>query len=130
MKPTASTEPAPSPFKSKSGVARIWSAFAYSRDGLCAAFRHEAAFRQELAVGLPLIAVACWWSPGRWQTLAMVLSIVFVLVMELVNSAIEALADATTEQPHPLIKRAKDMGSAAVMLSIGMAVLVWAVALS
>ena len=124
--------PTPMPtssFKSRPGLARVWSAARYSRDGLLAAFRHEAAFRQELAIGLPLIALAWWIAPGRWPALAMSLSIVAVFVVELLNSAVEALADAVSLESHPLIKRAKDMGSAAVMLSIASSALVWIVAL-
>lgn len=117
------------PYKSRPGLSRVWHAARYSRDGLLAAFRHEAAFRQELAVGLPLIALAWWIAPGAWHALAMTLSIVAVFVVELLNSAIEALADTVSLESHPLIKRAKDMGSAAVMLSIAAAVLVWFVAL-
>lgn len=117
------------PYKSRPGLSRVWHAARYSRDGLLAAFRYEAAFRQELAVGLPLIALAWWISPGAWHALAMTLSIVAVFVVELLNSAIEALADTVSLESHPLIKRAKDMGSAAVMLSIAAAVLVWFVAL-
>lgn len=117
------------PYKSRPGLSRVWHAARYSRDGLLAAFRHEAAFRQELAVGLPLIALAWWIAPGAWQALAMALSIVAVFVVELLNSAIEALADTVSLELHPLIKRAKDMGSAAVMLSIAGSVLVWFVAL-
>ena len=117
------------PYKSRPGLSRVWHAARYSRDGLLAAFRHEAAFRQETAVGLPLIALAWWIAPGAWHALAMTLSIVAVFVVELLNSAIEALADTISLESHPLIKRAKDMGSAAVMLSIAGAVLVWFVAL-
>lgn len=128
--PTGTTDPAATTtFKSRPGFARVWHAALYSRDGLLAAFRHEAAFRQELAVGLPLMALAWWIAPGRWEALAMTLSIVAVFVVELLNSAIEALADAVSLESQPLIKRAKDMGSAAVMLSIAAAALVWGVAL-
>ena len=128
--PTGTPDPTPTTaFKSRPGFARIWQAARYSRDGLIAAFRHEAAFRQELAVGVPLMALAWWIAPGRWEALAMTLSIVAVFVVELLNSAIEALADAVSLESHPLIKRAKDMGSAAVMLSIAAAALVWGVAL-
>jgi len=117
------------PFKSRPGLRRVWQALRYSREGLVAAVRHEAAFRQELAVGLPLAMLAWWIAPGRWEALAMTLAIVAVLVVELLNSAVEALADAVSLDPHPLIKRAKDMGSAAVMLSIAGAAAVWLTAL-
>ena len=68
------------PYKSRPGLSRVWHAARYSRDGLLAAFRHEAAFRQELAVGLPLIALAWSIAPGAWHALAMTLSIVAVFV--------------------------------------------------
>jgi diacylglycerol kinase (ATP) len=129
------TEPAPeptgrdSPFKSRGGLARIAHAAAYSAQGLRAAVRHEAAFRQELLVGVPLLCAVPWLAPGRWQALAMALAIVAVWVVELLNSCIEALADAITVEQHPLVKRAKDMGSAAVGLTLVAAVAVWAVAL-
>lgn len=130
MNPEDAPAPAASPFKSRSGLARILAAAGYSRDGFIAAFRHEAAFRQELAVGVPLIAISWWLAPTRTGALAMSAAIVFVFVVELLNSAVEALADTVTTEPHPLIKRAKDLGSAAVMLSITAAALVWVVVLS
>ncbi|MCU7374506.1 diacylglycerol kinase [Paucibacter sp. O1-1] len=114
-----------SAFKSRSGLARLWRATGYSWAGLRAAWRHEAAFRQELAVGLPLIALAWWLAPDRWQALLLTAAIVQVWLVELLNSAIEALADAVTVERHPLLGRAKDLGSAAVMLSLLLAVGVW-----
>lgn len=126
MKPPAN--PA-SRYKSTSGLRRIWQAGVWSLSGLRAAFRHEAAFRQELAVGLPLIALAWWIAPGRWSALAMSASILLVFVVELLNSALEAIADAVSLEHHTLLGRAKDLGSAAVMVSIAVAVLTWLVAL-
>lgn len=120
---------AESAFKSRGGLIRVWRAFTYSAAGLRAALRHEAAFRQELALGLPLIALAVWLAPGRWQWLVMVGSVVLVWIVELLNSAIEALADAISVERHPMLGRAKDLGSAAVMLSLLMVVLAWGVAL-
>jgi diacylglycerol kinase (ATP) len=70
-----------------------------------------------------------WLAPGRWELVAMVGSLLLVLVVELLNSALEALADAVSTAPHPLIGRAKDMGSAAVLLSFAIAALAWAGAL-
>ena len=118
-----------SAFKSRGGLIRVRHAFTYSAAGLRAALRHEAAFRQELALGLPLIALAVWLAPGRWQALVMVGSVVLVWVVELLNSAIEALADAISVDRHPLLGRAKDLGSAAVMFSLLLVVLSWGVAL-
>jgi diacylglycerol kinase (ATP) len=120
---------APPPFKSRGGLRRIWNACTYSLAGLRAALRHEAAFRQELALGLPMTLLACWIAPGRWQLLALVGSIVLVWIVELLNSALEALADALSVEHHPLIGRAKDLGSAAVMLSLLLAGGTWAVVL-
>jgi diacylglycerol kinase (ATP) len=97
--------------------------------GFRSAFRHEAAFRQELAVGIPLLAAVPWLAPGRWQAVAMAASILFVFVVELLNSAIEAIADAVSVDHHPLLGRAKDLGSAAVLVSLSMAVAVWAIVL-
>jgi diacylglycerol kinase (ATP) len=124
----AASEPR-SGFKSRGGLGRVWNACTYSAAGLRAALRHEAAFRQELALGAPLVLLACWIAPGRWQALAMVGSIVLVWIVELLNSAVEALADALSIEHHPLLGRAKDLGSAAVMLSLLLAGGTWAVAL-
>lgn len=116
-------------FKSRGGLRRIVAAGRYSLAGLRSAYRHEAAFRQELAVGVPLLVLTPWIAPGRWQALAMAASILFVFVVELLNSAVEAIADAVTVDHHPLVGRAKDLGSAAVMVSLLTAAGVWAVAL-
>jgi diacylglycerol kinase (ATP) len=119
----------PSPFKSRGGLRRVFNAMRYSLAGLRAAVRHEAAFRQELALGLPMIGVAVLVAPGRWQALAMIASVVLVWIVELLNSAIEALADAQSTDHHPMLGRAKDLGSAAVMLALILAAATWAVAL-
>lgn len=118
-----------SAFKSCGGLRRVWNAMRYSLAGFRAAFRHEAAFRQELALGLPLLLLAPWLAPGRWQALAMIGSVLLVWVVELLNSAIEALADAVSPQRHPLLGRAKDLGSAAVMICLLQVIVVWAVVL-
>lgn len=122
-------DPPDSAFKSRGGLRRVWNAMSYSWAGLRAAFRHEAAFRQELALGVPMLLLVPFIAPGRWQALLMAASVVAVLVVELLNSAIEALADALTVERHPLLGRAKDLGSAAVMLSLIFAALVWVVVL-
>ncbi|MFO1288896.1 MAG: diacylglycerol kinase [Rubrivivax sp.] len=121
--------PAASEFKSRGGLARIWRAFLYSRAGFAAAFRHEAAFRQELALGVPMVLAAWWLAPTPLQALALVAVVVLVWIVEIVNSAIEALADAVSTEHHPLLGRAKDYGSAAVMLALVLAGLTWAVVL-
>jgi diacylglycerol kinase (ATP) len=118
-----------SAFKSKPGLGRIWRALAYSWAGLRAAVVHEAAFRQELAIGVPALAAAFWLAPGRWQLLALVASVLLVWIVELLNSALEAVCDAVSVERHALLGRAKDLGSAAVMLSLALAVITWAIVL-
>jgi len=118
-----------SAFKSRGGLGRIAQALRYSWAGLRAAVRHEAAFRQELVLAVPMLLLVPWLAPGRWQALLMAGSVVAVLVVELLNSAVEALADAVTIEHHALLGRAKDLGSAAVMLSLLFAAAVWAVVL-
>ena len=118
-----------SSFKSSGGLRRIVNAARYSLAGLRAAIRHEAAFRQELAVGVPLVLLAPFIAPDRWAALAMIASILLVLIIELLNSAIETVADAVSTDHHPLLGRAKDMGSAAVMLGLVLVAVTWAVAL-
>ncbi len=125
--PTRTAAVFSSPPKSRGGMRRVLNACRYSLAGLRAAWRHEAAFRQELVAGVPLIVFALWWAPDRWQALLLVGSIVLVWLVELLNSAVEWLADAVSSQPHPLLGRAKDMASAAVMLSLLLAVATWAV---
>ena len=114
-----------SPYKGKTGLTRVWNALLYSLDGLSAAFRHEDAFRQEVLLALVLIPLALYApAPGMGKAL-MVASVVLVLVVELVNSSIEAVTDRISLEDHVLAKRAKDMGSAAVMLSLINVPVVW-----
>lgn len=122
--------PRQSSFKSQSGLQRVLRAWTYSGQGLRAAYRHEAAFRQELALGVPMVVAAWWVAPTPLQALALVAVVVLVWIVELLNSAIEALADAVTVDPHPLIGRAKDLGSAAVMLALLLAGATWAVVIA
>lgn len=117
------------PMKSRGGWRRIIAAAGYSAAGLKAAFVHEAAFRQELALGVPAVLLASWVASSTWQALALVAVVVLVWIVELLNSAIEALADAVSDEDRPLLGRAKDLGSAAVMLSLLLAGAVWALAL-
>jgi diacylglycerol kinase (ATP) len=118
-----------SSFKSRGGLRRILDATRYSLAGLRAAVRHEAAFRQELALGLPLIVLAPFIAPGRWAALAMIASVLLVWIVELLNSAVEAVADAVSVERDALLGRAKDLGSAAVMIALALAVATWTVAL-
>lgn len=124
-RPTSFMTPQKSPFKSHGGAARLLNALRYSFHGFGAALKHEAAFRQELLLCAVLIPVAIWAGNTLAEQLLLIGSLFFVLIVELLNSAIETLADAITLERHPLIGRAKDLGSAAVMLSIIVAAIVW-----
>ena len=112
-------------FKSTGGLVRIARAATYSWRGVSAAFLNEAAFRQELLVGIPLIGVAIGLGKPLPQSALLIVSILAVLVVELLNSAIEAIADAVSVEHNELLGRAKDMGSAAVLFSIVIAVIIW-----
>ena len=111
--------------KGKKGLARMWNALFYSLDGLSAAFRHEDAFRQEVLMALVLIPIAIHLPASGTGKAMMVGSVVLVLVVELLNSAIEAVTDRVSLEDHVLAKRAKDMGSAAVMLALINVPAVW-----
>jgi diacylglycerol kinase (ATP) len=118
-----------SEFKSKSGVKRIFNAWGYSVAGLAAAWKHEHAFRQELVLFLVALGVAFICPVNRLERLAMIAAMALVLIVEIVNSALEAVVDLVSPNFHELAKRAKDMGSAAVFLSLWLCAGVWAVIL-
>ena len=111
--------------KSKTGVARIWYAFLYSVEGISAAFKHETAFRQEALLALILIPTALLLPANGTGKALMMASVLLVLIVELINSAIEAVVDRISPEQHPLAKRAKDFGSAAVLLSLINVPLIW-----
>ena len=114
-----------SPFKGKTGLRRVLNAAGYSWAGLCAAYKHESAFRQELWLGLVLVPLGFYLGDTAVERVLMVGALLLVLIVELLNSAIEASVDRISLEHHLLIKRAKDMGSAAVLLALLNAVLVW-----
>lgn len=107
------------------GITRIINASVYSWKGLKAAFINEAAFRQELALCVVLIPVAIYLGENLRDQLLMISSLLVVLVVELLNSAIESVVDRFGDELHELSGRAKDLGSAAVLLSLIFAALVW-----
>jgi diacylglycerol kinase (ATP) len=114
-----------SPHKGKTGPQRIWNALFYSLDGLAAAFKHEDAFRQEVLLALILIPIALSMPVSGIGRGLMVASVLLVLIVELLNSGLEAVTDRISLEDHVLAKRAKDMGSAAVMLSLLNVPIVW-----
>jgi diacylglycerol kinase (ATP) len=118
-----------SEFKSKGGLARIAAAFRYSIAGFQTAWRHEHAFRQELMVAVPATILALVLKISAFQKLALIAVLGLVLLVELLNAAIEAVVDRVSLERHPLSKAAKDLGSAAVALAITMAGATWAVVL-
>ena len=118
-----------SQFKSKSGIKRVFAAIVYSLDGFRTAWRYEHAFRQELMVAIPGVILALLLPVTRLEKLALIASLALVLIVELLNSAIEAVVDRVSLDKHSLSKNAKDLGSAAVMLSLALAVVTWGVVL-
>ena len=116
-----------SEFKSKSGVKRIFSAFFYSIDGFRTAWKFEHAFRQELMIAIPGIIIAVLLPVTGLERIALIAVLVQVLIIELLNSAIEAVVDRVSLDKNPLSKNAKDLGSAAVMLAFFLAIATWAV---
>jgi diacylglycerol kinase (ATP) len=114
-----------SPFKGKTGARRVWNALRYSLAGLSAALSQEDAFRQEALLAAILIPLS-FFLPVAWTGRAlMIASVLLVLIVELVNSAIEAVVDRVSLDRHPLSKRAKDVGSAAVFIALLNVVAVW-----
>ena len=114
-----------SPHKGETGIRRIVSAARNSLAGLAAAVRHEDAFRQELILAAVLVPIAIFMNVTFLEKAMLIGSVLLVLIVELLNSAIEATVDRVSLEVHPLAKRAKDLGSAAVMLSLVAAASVW-----
>lgn len=109
----------------KTGIARIIKAFSYSWDGFKSCFGSEAAFRQELLLCGFLFVLAMLLPIGLIEKLFLISGLFLVLLMELVNSAIEAVVDMVTEEFHPLAKKAKDIGSLMVLVAFIYLGLVW-----
>lgn len=118
-----------SEFKSKSGVRRIFAALSYSIEGLRSAWKHEHAFRQELVLVALGVVAALALPVSAFEKLAMIVTLLLVLVVELINSAIEAVVDRISLERHALSKNAKDFGSAAVLLTLVIALATWGVIL-
>ena len=118
-----------SPFKGKTGIRRLINAFGYSLQGFSAAFKHEDAFRQEVFLAVVLIPLAVYFGESGIARALMISSVLLVLIVELLNSAIEAAVDHTSIERHPLAKQAKDIGSAAVFIALIIAATVWGLVL-
>ncbi len=107
------------------GLTRIINAAGYSWLGLKAAYLNEAAFRQELWLIIVLTPLALIYGPSYADKAILIASLLFILLVEILNSAIEAVVDRFGDETHPLSGRAKDMGSAAVMLAFFITALIW-----
>lgn len=118
-----------SPFKGKTGLTRVWNAFHYSMAGLAAAYRNEDAFRQEVWLAAVLLPLALWLPVGAVGKALMIGSVLLVIIVELVNSGLEATVDRISLEHHHLAKRAKDIGSAAVFVALINVVAVWSLVL-
>jgi len=118
-----------SEFKSKSGLKRIFFALFYSFDGFKSAWQHEHAFRQELVLVVCGIIVALVLPISAYQKLMLIVVLLLILIVELINSAIDAVVDRVSLERHSLSKNAKDFGSAAVLLTLIIAVATWVVVL-
>ena len=114
-----------SEFKSKNGLQRIAKALGYSLDGLKTAYQSEAAVRQETWLMMLLIPLGFYLGHNNIERILLVGSTLLVFIVELLNSAVEAAVDHTSLERHPFAKRAKDIGSAAVMMGIVLFGLVW-----
>ena len=119
-----------SPYKGRTGLRRLLNAFGYSLDGFRAAYRHEDAFRQETLLAALLIPLALWLPVAALGKALMIASVLLVLVVELLNSAIEATVDRISLENHDLAKRAKDIGSSAVLVSLVNVLVVWGLLLA
>ena len=113
------------PHKGATGLRRVLNATRYSLEGVAAAARHEAAFRQELLLAAALVPLGLWLGADGVERALLAGSVLMVLVVELLNSAIEAVVDRASPEHHELAKRAKDYGSAAVMIALAVTGLVW-----
>jgi diacylglycerol kinase (ATP) len=120
---------AESPHKGKTGLIRVWNALHYSMAGLRAAYRHEDAFRQEVLLAALLIPAALFMPASGTGRALMIGAVFLVLIVELLNSAVEATVDRVSLEDHALAKRAKDIGSAAVLITLVNVPVTWALVL-
>lgn len=114
-----------SPYKGTSGLQRILNATGYSLAGFKAAFQNEAAFRQIILINLLLIPLSFFMPVSRVEQVIMIVVCLLAIIVELINSAIEAVVDRVSIEQHPLSKNAKDMGSAAQFVALAIIALTW-----
>jgi diacylglycerol kinase (ATP) len=126
--PTSSVEEPVNPQKSRKGLNRVWHATGYSIAGLRAGW-HETAFRQEAIASIVLIPAAFWLGRNWVETVLLAGTVILIMIVELLNTGIETAIDRIGPEWHDLSKRAKDMGSAAVLLSLLLCAGTWAMAL-
>lgn len=129
MNPADPVKHASNPHKGHTGLGRVVRALRHSLDGLMAAYRFESAFRQECWVAVIAVPFAPWLSKDLSETTLLIASLVVVLIVELLNSSIEAAVDRVSFELHDLSRRAKDLASAAVFLSLLLCGGVWVSAL-
>lgn len=111
----------------KTGITRVMDAFGYSMKGLAAAWRFEAAFRQEVCLAIVLIPAAFWLATNHIELILLISNVFWVLMAELANSSVETVVDRTGHERHELSGRAKDIGSALVFMSLVLLGIVWGV---
>lgn len=119
-----------SPHKGKTGFTRLRNALGYSLAGFRAAYKHEDAFRQEIHLAIILIPLALWLPASHIGKALMIGSVLLVIIIELINSAIEATVDRISLDNHDLAKRAKDIGSGAVLVSLINVAIIWLLVLT
>jgi diacylglycerol kinase (ATP) len=115
-----------SPHKGQRGLRRLFNALFYSLSGLRIAFSHESAFRQEIAIAVVLIPIACFVQVAAAERILLIGTVLLLLIVELLNSSVEAAIDRIGFDTHRLSKRAKDLGSAAVFLTLMLLAITWA----
>jgi len=118
-----------SPFKGKTGFKRIFNATGYSFSGFKAAFQHEAAFRQIIFINIVLIPLSFFLDVSRGEQALMIAVCLLAIIVELFNSAIEAVVDRVSLEKHELSKNAKDMGSAAQFIALSIITFTWLIIL-
>jgi diacylglycerol kinase (ATP) len=114
-----------SPYKGKTGIRRLINAFGYSCAGLKTAYKNEDAFRQEVVLAAVLIPLAIYLEVSTIERILMIGSVLLLIIVELLNSAVEATVDRISLDHHKLAARAKDIGSAAVLMSLVNLLMVW-----